>query len=569
MNGLTLEVIARVTGGTLHVAAPDTAGAWRELTAQDEAFRTLAGREVASIVTDSRKAGDGSLFAAIVGARVDAHKFIPATFAQGALCALVSRDLTAEDLGPAPAGDETKAGAGVKSGGAMRAWIVTENVETALQPVAEEYLKILGIPVVGVTGSVGKTSTKEAIAAVLSQKYRVLATDGNFNNELGVPLTVFRIGPETEIAVLEMGINHFGEMTRLAKIARPDTAVITNVGYCHLEFLGDRDGVRRAKTEIFQYLKPDGQAVLNGNDDKLREITEVNGRAPIFFGLASTEKGAESLCTGREVVFPPAGGEAGKEGEAGKGNEADATRAHCAGADEIRAEGFAGTSARIHTARAHCVWADGIRTEGFAGTSARIHTAQGDLTVRIPKPGLHAVANAAAAAAVGRIYGLSDEEIARGIAAIPQVAGRFRILDGQSESGAALTLIDDCYNANPMSMRSSLAVLSETQGRRVAILGDMGELGETETELHEQTGRFAAQSTDELIAVGNLSRHLYEAALAERPDLKAVWYEDVASLLTALKESGSGLLEEGDTVLVKASHFMEFSKIVDALAKKD
>ena len=164
-------------------------------------------------------------------------------------------------------------------------YIKVESSLQAVKDIAEFYLQQLQIPVVGITGSVGKTSTKEVIASVLKEKYRTLKTQGNFNNELGLPLTVFRLRDEDEIAVLEMGISDFGEMTRLAKIARPDTCVITNIGTCHLENLGDRDGVLKAKTEIFKYLQKDGHIVLNGDDDKLCTVKEYEGIKPVFFGM--------------------------------------------------------------------------------------------------------------------------------------------------------------------------------------------------------------------------------------------------------------------------------------------
>lgn len=215
----------------------------------------MKDREVQGIVTDSRKAEPGFLFVPIKGARVDAHDFIDSVMANGALCTLTEKDIGKKSF----------------------PYIKVHSSLQAVKDIAEFYLKQLDIPVVGITGSVGKTSTKEMIAAVLEQKYKVLKTKGNFNNELGVPLTVFGLRPEHEIAVLEMGISDFGEMHRLAKIARPDTCVITNIGLCHLEFLKSRDGILKAKTEIFDYLEPDGHVVLNGDDDKLITVKEVNG----------------------------------------------------------------------------------------------------------------------------------------------------------------------------------------------------------------------------------------------------------------------------------------------------
>ena len=247
MKNMTLGNIAAACGGIYH--------------------GTEAAKEktIAEITTDSRKAGKDSLFVAIKGERVDAHKFIPAVFEQGALCVISEQELAD------PAG----------------AYIQVDSSLQAIKDIAEFYRKQLDIKVVGITGSVGKTSTKEMIASVLSEKYRVLKTLGNFNNELGLPLTVFRLREEDEIAVLEMGISHFGEMHRLSKIARPDICVITNIGQCHLEFLGDRDGVLKAKSEIFDYLAPDGTIVLNGDDDKLATLQEVKGIQPVFFGIDS------------------------------------------------------------------------------------------------------------------------------------------------------------------------------------------------------------------------------------------------------------------------------------------
>ena len=208
MKNLTLENIAKVCGGTYH--GPENR---KQI-------------EAASIITDSRKAEEGTLFVPIVGERVDAHKFIPDVMEKGALCTLSEVELGEQEF----------------------PWIRVQSSLQAVKDIAEFYLEQLDIPVVGITGSVGKTSTKEVIASVLKEKYCTLKTEGNFNNELGLPLTVFRLREEHEIAVLEMGISDFGEMSRLAKIAKPDTSVITNIGQCHLENLGDRDGVLKAKT---------------------------------------------------------------------------------------------------------------------------------------------------------------------------------------------------------------------------------------------------------------------------------------------------------------------------------
>lgn len=453
MKNLTIKNLTEVCSGTYH--GPET----------------VMDREVSSITTDSRKIEKDSLFVPIVGERVDAHRFIPDVMSKGALVTLSERELENADFPYIQVGSSLQ----------------------AVKDIAEFYLKQLQIPVVGITGSVGKTSTKEVIASVLKEKYRTLKTQGNFNNELGLPLTVFRLRDEDQIAVLEMGISDFGEMTRLTKIARPDTCVITNIGTCHLENLGDRDGVFKAKTEIFKSMNPKGHIVLNGDDDKLATVSGYNGIKPVFFGLNS---------------------------------ERD-------------------------------VYADQIESKGLKGVACRIHLGEDAFDVLVPTPGIHMVYNALAAAAVGRIYELSIEEIKRGIESLETIRGRFKMIETDK-----FLVVDDCYNANPMSMKASLDVLHDGEGRRVAILGDMGELGENEIALHEEVGTHAAQcGIDVCICVGALSAHMAEAARKADPEFKVIYEESRESLLEHLGD----LVQEGDTILVKASHFMQFEEVVKAL----
>ncbi len=437
--------------------------------------------EISFLTTDSRKAGPGCLFAAILGERVDGHQFIPEVFAKGALVILSEKKL--------PEGEGN--------------YILVPSTTAALSKLAAYYLEQLRIPVVGITGSVGKTSTKEMVAAVLSRKYRTLKTSGNFNNELGLPLTIFRLRDEDEIAVLEMGINHFGEMHRLAEIAKPDSCLITNIGQCHLEFLGDRDGVLRAKSEIFDFLRPDGHIILNGDDDKLQTIGEVKGIRPVFFGLDASN-----------AVY----------------------------ADRIKPRGLEGIGCRI------CVGED-------LGNARR-----GDcVEVEIPIPGVHMVRNALAGTAVGLQYGLTLDEIRAGIESLEPVNGRFRIMHTDK-----FTVIDDCYNANPMSVRASLELLQEASGRRIAILGDMKELGEEEEAIHRELGEYAGGLDLELvITVGPLAAHIAEGIRKKNAKIKTLSYEDLDSLFLRLPS----LLCEGDTILVKASHSMKFDKIVAELEK--
>lgn len=456
MKNLTLENIAKACGGVYY--GPDSA----------------RGQEVAEIVTDSRQAKEGSLFVAIRGERVDGHSFIPAVYKQGALCVLCERQ-PADAQGP---------------------YILVDSTLEAVKGIAAFYRRQLDVKVVGITGSVGKTSTKEIVASVLSEKYRVLKTLGNFNNELGVPLTIFRLREDDEVAVIEMGINHFGEMHRLSRIAQPDICVITNIGQCHLEFLGDRDGVLRAKSEIFDYLAPDGRIILNGDDDKLASISQVKGITPLFFGMEGKRR--------------------------------------------IRAQE--------------------VRSLGLKGVGCRIYIDDDSFETTIPIPGMHMVYNAMAAAAAGTCLGMTREEIKRGIEKLEALSGRFKIIE---ENG--ITVIDDCYNANPVSMQASLKVLNDALQRKVAILGDMGELGENEISLHEKVGTYAAGLDLQMcICIGPLCRYLAAAARKANPALETVTFDSVEEALGKLPE----LIHRGDAVLVKASHFMHFEKIVDALTKK-
>lgn len=453
MKNLTLENITQVCSGTYYGPA-------------DKMYT-----EVSAIVTDSRRTSEGCLFVPIVGEKVDAHKFIPQVMEGGALATLSERVL--EDV--------------------SFPYIVVESSLQAVKDIAEFYLEQLSIPVVGIIGSVGKTSTKEAIASVLKEKYRTLKTEGNFNNELGLPLTVFRLRDEDEIAVLEMGISDFGEMSRLAKIAKPDTAVITNIGTCHLEYLGDRDGVLKAKTEVFDYMKADGHIVLNGDDDKLRTVEEPQGIKPVYFGLDENSE----------------------------------------------------------------VYADHIVSRGLKGMTCTIHMGEEAFEADIPMPGRHMVYNALAAAAVGKIYGLTQEQIKAGIESLEPISGRFRMLETEN-----FLIVDDCYNANPMSMKASLDVLRDGAGRRVAILGDMGELGKDEAALHEEVGAHAGTcGIDVLICVGELCSHMAKKASETNPELQVIYEQDRESLLKKL----SGYVQKGDTILVKASHFMRFEEVVAAL----
>lgn len=459
LEQMTLENIAKACGGTY---------------VGDDAQR---GSEITGAVIDSRQVEPGYLYIPIRGERVDGHRFIPDVFEKGAL-AVLSEEPLENPAGP---------------------YIQVASSEQALKDIAEFYRSTLSIKIIGITGSVGKTSTKEMISAVLSQKYNVLKTEGNFNNEIGLPLTILRIRREHEVAVVEMGISEFGEMHRIAKVAKPDICVMTNIGQCHLENLIDRDGVLRAKSEIFDFLKTDGHIVLNGNDDKLITVQEVKGVKPVFYYV-----------------------------EDGTAKKADLP---------------------------YEITADAIENKGLRGLNANLHFPEEVCQIHEPIPGVHNVYNACAAACVGRIMGLTNEEICQGIAHAKTIAGRTNLI-----TLGEVLVIDDCYNANPVSMKASLDVLAQADGRKIAVLGDMGELGENEREMHYDVGKYAANTgVDILFCCGTLSEELAKGA--QRGHAKVMYFADREKLTQTL----INFVEAGDTVLVKASHFMEFPKIVKAL----
>lgn len=455
MKQMSLQNIAAACHGTFHGDA------------------ALLTKEITGVAIDSRKIEPGFLFVPIKGARVDGHTFIPQVMEKGALVTLSEQPL--ENV--------------------TYPYILVDSCDQALKDIAAFYLDVLNIPVVGITGSVGKTSTKETIASILSQKYHVLKTEGNYNNEIGLPLTIFNLTEEHEVAVLEMGIDHFGEMHRLAAINRPNIMVITNIGLAHLENFGTREGTLKAKTECFDHLKPNATVILNGDDDKLSTVASVQGKAPVFFGLTDNNN----------------------------------------------------------------AYADEIEDKGLLGTDCTLHLSIGEVRVHIPVPGMHMVYNALAGACVGIALGLSLEEIKEGLASLKTIAGRLNLIPTDS-----LLIIDDCYNANPVSMMAAIDILTTAKARKIAVLGDMFELGDNENELHYNTGAHAAQKDiDVICCIGSLSKNTYDGAKAFAKNSSVLYFETKEDFLSKL----SNVIAKDDTILVKASNSMKFAEIVDTLKR--
>ena len=423
---------------------------------------------VTRVSTDSRSIPEGALFVPLAGERFDGHAYIGKALESGAAGCLTAR--TPDALLPG------------------KFYIQVSDTRLALKALALWYRGRFALPVVQVTGSAGKTTTKEMIACVLGRHFCTLKTQANFNNDIGTPLTLLELAPEHQAAVIETGMNHFGEIRYLGEMVRPDIAVITNVGDAHIENLGNtRQGILRAKCEIFENLAPDGVAVLNGDDPLLNTIT-----LPQRILRCGTGEGCDVRVT------------------------------------EVDDRGLEGVACTVTTAK----------------TSYRLKT---------PSPGAYMIYPLAMAAAIGEYLGLTAEEITAGAADYVPVGSRMHLIpvDGQR------LIIDDCYNANPQAMAEALRMLAKSRHRRkVAVVGDMGELGELTEQAHRDVGTLARElKLDVVVAVGEKMRALRET------DPSALWFPDTASALPALPD-----LFVGDTaVMVKASHAMHFENIVKEL----
>ena len=428
-----------------------------------------SGAPVTGVTTDSRAVQPGQLFIPLVGERFDGHAYISKALEGGAAGCLTARE--PETLLPG------------------KLYIQVADTRLALKALASWYRNKFDLPVVQVTGSAGKTTTKEMIASVLSQRYNTLRTEGNFNNDIGAPLTLLRLMPEHQAAVIETGMNHFGEIRYLGEMVRPDIAVITNVGDAHIENLGNtRQGILRAKCEIFENLAPEGIAVLNGDDELLNTVT-----------LPQTilRCGVGDGCGVRVT--------------------------------DIDDRGLEGVACTVT-----------IEGEHYRPTTSA--------------PGRYMIYPMAMAAAIGRRLGLTGEEIAAGVAGYTTVGSRMHLIRLPGER----LVIDDCYNANPQSMAEGLRMLAASPARhRVAVLGDMGELGQLTAQAHRDMGALTRRLGLTAVAVGEKMHALTET------DPQAQWFATVEEAMPAIRQ----LFTPGTAVLVKASHAMHFERIVKELEK--
>jgi len=445
---------------------------------------------ITEAVIDSRQAIPGSLFVALPGDQVDGHDFVGEAFQQGADFALVDKDISASyrvmDLRE-----------GIQTGALEQlelpcCLLVADSLK-AMQEIAYYWRRKLDVKVIGITGSVGKTTTKEMIAEIISRRYPTLKNEGNYNNEIGLPMTILGLSEGHRRAVLEMGFYVPGEIKFLCDIAQPYIGVITNIGTVHAERAGSRETIAEGKAELVQYLPPDGFAILNYDDPLVREMAGQTTAQVLFYGLS---------------------------------DKAD-------------------------------VWADQLEGLGLEGIRFRLHYRNETIHLRVPLLGQHSVHTALSAAAVGLVEGLGWQEIVSGL--------RFghmqlRLVAIRTASGALM--LDDTYNASPQSTLAALNLLDELEGRRVAVIGDMLELGHYERKGHEKVGIRAAEVADEIITIGQRARMVAKAARdAGFPQEMITEVESAQDAIELMKEK----LTRDDVVLIKGSRGMNMDNIVPSL----
>ena len=428
-------------------------------------------KQVLSICTDTRKITQGSLFIALVGERFDGHDFVATAFEKGAVAAVCSR--------PVEADGEV---------------LVVENTGMALLEIAAYYRSLFSIPFVGITGSVGKTTTKEMVYAVLSEKFNTLKNEGNLNNEIGLPTTVFRLDSDYEAAILEMGMSAFGEISRLAKVAQPNVGIITKIGVSHIEHLGSREGILKAKLEILDGLKPNAPLIVNGDDDLLSTVM-LDDRKVITFGIENEK------CDYRAV---------------------------------------------------------NIEQSGYNTCFTVVYNG-GKQSVTIPTVGTHNVYNALSAFAAGLYLGVTPESAALGLSKYVTSGMRQNVREING-----ITVIEDCYNASPDSVRAATKVLSTMKANKKALVfGDMLELGEISESAHREVGALVASNgIDRFYTYGEMAS--LAAQNAEANGMKFVKaFDDKAALAAQLKAD----INEGDAVLFKASRGMKLEEVISIFAE--
>ncbi|SDK40419.1 UDP-N-acetylmuramoyl-tripeptide--D-alanyl-D-alanine ligase [Natronincola ferrireducens] len=432
------------------------------------------------VSTDSRRIEENNLFIPLEGERFDGHKFIEVAKNKGASAILY------------------KKGKHIPMEGLNNVYIIeVEDTLKALQQISKYYRDLFSIPFIGITGSTGKTSTKDMVSSVLACKFNILKNIGNLNNEIGLPLTVFNLDNQHEIAVLEMGMSNFGEILDLTEIARPNIAVITNIGLSHIEHLGSRENIMKAKMEIATYLGDDDYLLLNGDDDLLRTLkNQKSSYKKIFFGFSPEND-----------IYPK--------------NLMD------------------------------------LKEEGF---TFDIEIDGEDHHFQINQPGIHNVYNSLIAIWIGLYHNMTIEAIQKGLESNIPSKMRLEILKLKD-----IKVINDAYNANPDSMKAALRVLEGVEGgRRIAVLGNMFEMGDFAEEGHRRVGAYSVGKIDILITVGDMAKWIGEEAIAQGIKNKVYTAESNKEAIEIIKN----IIKKDDVILIKGSRGMMMEEIVDYLQER-
>lgn len=453
MHNLTLKDIAKATGGKI-----------------------ICGSEnilVSDISIDSRQVKNDTLFVPLKGEHSDGHDYIDKAFEAGAAAVISQKEIIADNKGV----------------------VLVEDTSLALGKIAKYYKEQFSIKTVAVTGSVGKTTTKDMLYAVLSTQYNTLKTEGNYNNEIGLPLTAMRLNSSHEAAVFEMGMSAFGEIHYLAQIARPEVAIITNIGMSHIENLGSQEGIYKAKTEICDYFNKDSVLIVNGDDKFLTKAKEFKDFKVITYGIENES------CD--YVAFD-------------------------------------------------------IENAGIDGTRFKTKIYGAEHEVYVKTPGVHNVYNALAAIACGVHYNIAPKRIIEGIENFTLTKMRMSI-----ERAGDITIINDCYNSSPDSVNAALKVLSTQDTRRVAVLGDILEMGEYAHDAHYKIGQWVYDNgIDMLITIGENSKNIAQGAIDagfSQDNIKS--FENTYDAQKEIKNH----IEHKDSVLIKASRGMSLELITDAI----
>jgi len=448
---------------------------------------------VSRTVVDSRQAKPGALFVALRGEHADGHDYVADAFSRGAVAAIVERDVMISGLML----DLTDPARTLPSAWSLPLVLKTANSLKALWQVAAFWRRRHGLRVIGITGSVGKTTTKELVAAVLARRYVTLKSEASYNNEIGLPLTLMHLTDEHERVVLEMGMYDLGEIADLARIAQPHIGVVTIIGPMHLERAKTMERIVQAKAELVEALPPapEGVAILNYDDARVRGMAQATRARVFYYGLSP---------------------------------DAD-------------------------------LWADHIEGLGLEGIRFQLHRGDETLHVKIPLLGRHSVHTALRAAAVGLVEGLTWQEIIEGLRG-PSAQLRLVAVPGPEGS----IILDDTYNASPASTLAALNLLDELDGRKIAVLGDMLELGDYEREGHEKVALRALEVADVLITLGPRGRIIGETALRwGMPTERVHIVEENAEAVALLEQMVTG----DDVILVKGSRAMQMEEIVNALGR--